>query len=150
MSEVLKDLNARPTTEQIRKDLGTKAEVAKKTKDKETAEIRKLSDILNSRSGKPRLLNVYIPILDCKLKYGDPTIAEFFDIVNKHRDNMPRFIFETIGMMLRKADPELNIEDVATKLEGAESVEILGEMMDASPFFRKLVELRETNKLSLV
>jgi len=152
LSEILEDIKRRPSKEEIQRKLGPKGEVEKRTEQREVAELKRLSQILSERKGKPVLNSVYVESLDCKIEFGDPTVGEFFNILKTARTtgNMDVFVFDLMSVMLRKADPDLTPDALNSKIEAVEAIDLLAEIMDASPFFKKAFSLRTSGKFSLV
>jgi len=152
MSGILEDIKNRPSKDKVIAEVGTKAEVETRRKKEEVAQIKRLSQILNERKGAPVLKAVYIESLDCKLQFGDPNVGEFFDILKTARtsDNMDVFMFDMLHAMLKKADPELTEDALKKRIEAVEAIDILAEIMDNSPFFKKAFNLRTAGKFNLV
>ena len=157
MSQILEEIKKRPSVEDLRKQQGPKEKVDKQRQKEEVAEIKRLSEILNSRVGQPMLKTVYIESLDCKLQFGDPSVGEFFDVLKRARTpdergetNMDMFMFDLLYIMLHKADPNLTEDALKKRIEAVEAIDILAEIMDVSPFFKKAFSLRSSGKFSLV
>ena len=147
----LENLKNRPPIDKIRKEVGSKEETDARNKALATAELKKLSEILNNRSDKPLLKEVYVEAINGKIRFGEPTLGEFLEVLQKSREsgNMSTFLFDLLYVMMKKADPELTPESLKTKAEIFESMDLLTAVMDVSPFFKKALSLRASGKFNL-
>lgn len=151
MSGVLEGIKTRPRIEELRSK-ETKEQRDARIKKVEEAEIKKLSQVLSERDGKPKLREIYIDSFDCKFYYGDPSLNEVLEILKESRESndMNSFVFNLLHLMLKKGDPELTPDSLSQKMDAFEALDLLAEMIDVSPFFKKVFSLRSSGKFSLV